>query len=36
MIAATVSGDKADKVMSALEKAVVYNIYGEDLSLIHI
>jgi len=30
MIAATVSGDKADKVMSALEKAVVYNIYGED------
>ena len=25
MIAATVSGDKADKVMSALEKAVVYN-----------
>lgn len=30
MIAATVSDDKADKVMSALEKAVVYNIYGED------
>ena len=30
MIAAAVSDDKADKVMSALEKAVVYNIYGED------
>ena len=30
MITATVSGDKADKVMSALEKAVVYNIYGSD------
>lgn len=30
MISATVPGDKADKVMSALEKAVVYNIYGAD------
>lgn len=30
MIKATVSGNKADKVMSALEKAVVYNIYGSD------
>lgn len=30
MISATVPGDKADKVMSVLEKAVVYNIYGAD------
>lgn len=30
MISAAVPGDKADKVMSALEKAVVYNIYGSD------
>ena len=30
MIKATVSADKADKVMAALEKAVVYNIYGSD------
>ncbi len=30
MISAAVPGEKADKVMSALEKAVVYNIYGSD------